>query len=167
MSGGALDYAYCQLEDPIKEIEDRIKKNGKTIQQLWDEKSEEEKKNAVEWGHDWEIPWNKKNIPDNVRAIAEEEAWENFNHNEISTKKERAEWQSIYDKTLKEMIDAHNSGIENIVYSPETIQALNKMLETIKRAKIYLKRIEWLFSGDDGEADYIARTKEDLEEAGL
>ena len=31
MSGGALDYVYYRLEDPIKEIEKRIRDNGKTL----------------------------------------------------------------------------------------------------------------------------------------
>ena len=166
MSGGALDYAYCRLEDPIKEIEDRIKKNGKTLQQIWDEKSEEEKKNAIEWGHDWELPWNEKNVPDSIRSLAEEEAWKKC---DIAnpTKKARIEWQKIYNETLKEMIESHNNGIERETYSLATIETLNKMLETIKRAKIYLERIEWLFSGDDGEEDLIERTKEDLKNEGL
>lgn len=178
MSGGALDYAYCRLEDPIKEIEDRIKKNGKTVQQIWDEKSEEEKKNAIEWGHDWELPWNEKNVPDSIRSLAEEEAWKKCDiakhdfaakvkYLSLPTKKARIEWQKIYNDTLKEMIENHNNGIERETYSPETIETLNKMLETIKRAKIYLERIEWLFSGDDGEEDLIERTKEDLKNEGL
>lgn len=167
MSGGALDYVCWRLDDPIKEIEKRIRDNGKTLKQIWDDKTEEEKKNAIEWGHDWEFPWTEKNVPDSVRSLAEEEAWKKCNQNEISTKKGRAEWHSIYIKALKEMIDCHNNGIERETYSPETIETMKKMLDTIKRAKIYLQRIEWLLSGDDGESDLIERTKEDLKEVGL
>ena len=65
------------------------------------------------------------------------------------------------------MIESHNNGIEHKTYSPETIETMKKMLDTIKRAKIYLQRIEWLLSGDDGESDLIERTKEDLKEVGL
>ena len=178
MSGGALDYAYSRLEDPIKEIEDRIKKNGKTLQQIWDEKSEEEKKNAIEWGHDWEIPWDEKNIPYVVRIVAEDEAWkkcsgvkreqrDGYASRSLPTKKARIEWQKIYNETLKQMIESHNSAVERATYSSETIETLNKMLETIKRAKIYLNRIDYLFSGDDGESDLIERTKEDLRKENL
>ncbi len=182
MSGGALDYAYCRLEDPIKEIEDHIKKNGKTVQQIWDDKTEEEKKNAVEEGHDWEIPWTEKNVPDSVRSIAQDEAWKKckekkytsylgeygeVKERDLPTKKARDEWRKIYNDTLKQMIESHNNGIEREIYSPKTIETMEKMLETIKRAKIYLERIEWLFSGDDGENDLIERTKEDLKKDGL
>lgn len=178
MSGGALDYVCFRLDDPIKEIEKRIRDNGKTLQQIWDEKSEEEKKNAVEWGHDWEIPWTEKNVPDSVRSLAEEEAWKKCNGVKVApgagvadrslpTKKTRDKWNKIYSDTLKTMIDCHNNGIERETYSPETIETMKKMLDTIKRAKIYLQRIEWLLSGDDGESDLIERTKEDLKEEGL
>ena len=178
MSGGALDYVCFRLDDPIIAIHDRINKNGKTLQQIWDEKSEEEKKSAIEWGHDWEIPWNEKNVPDNVRLIAEEEAWKKCNgvkvapgagvaDRSLTSKKARNEWNKIYNDTIKDMIDSHNNGIEREVYSPETIETLKKMLDTIIRAKVYLKRIEWLMSGDDGESDLIERTKADLKEEGL
>ena len=173
MSGGALDYAFCRLEDPIKEIEDRIKKNGKTVQQIWNEKTESEKEYSIECGHDWEIPWNEKNVPDSIRIVAEDEAWkkcssvkheqrDGYASQSLPTKKARIEWQKIYNETLKQMIESHNGAVERETYSSETIETLNKMLKTIKRAKIYLERIEWLFSGDDGEEDLIERTKEDL-----
>lgn len=178
MSGGALDYVYCRLEDPIKEIEDRIKKNGKTLQQIWDDKSEDEKQDAIECGHDWEIPWNKKNIPGNVRAIAEDEAWKKCKgvkreqhggciSRSLPTKKAREEWNAIYRETIEQLIEGHNSAIERETYSPKTIETMKKMLDSIKRAKIYLNRIEWLLSGDDGENDLIERTKEDLLKEGL
>jgi len=178
MSGGALDYVCFRLDDPIKEIENRICDNGKTLQQIWDDKTEEEKKNAIEWGHDWEIPWTEKNVPDNVRLIAEDEAWKKCKgvkvapgagvaDRSLTSKKARNEWNKIYNDTLKDLIDSHNNGIERKVYSPETIETMKKMLDTIKRSKIYLQRIEWLFSEDDGESDLIERTKEDLKEAGL
>lgn len=185
MSGGALDYVCWRLDDPIKEIEKRIRDNGKTLQQIWDDKTEEEKKNAVEWGHDWEIPWTEKNVPDSVRSLAQDEAWkkckgkkiekyydmwdgsENATIRSLPTKKARDEWWKIYNDTLKTMIDSHNNGIERETYSPETIETMKKMLDTIKRSKIYLQRIEWLLSGDDDESDLIERTKEDLKEVGL
>lgn len=178
MGGGALDYAYYRLEDPIKEIEDRIKKNGKTLQQIWDSKTEEEKKNAIECGHDWEIPWTEKNVPASVRIIAEDEAWKKcksvkvalaakFKYKTLPTKEAREDWQNTYSEILKQMIESHNNGIEHEVYSPETIETMKKMLDTIKRSKIYMQRIEWLFSGDDGERNLIERTKEDLKKAGL
>ena len=96
--------------------------------------------------HEWRDGWTSRSLP---------------------TKKARVEWQKIYNETLKQMIESHNNAVERAAYSSETIETLNKMLKTIKRAKIYLERIEWLFSGDDGEEDLIERTKEDLKNEGL
>lgn len=185
MSGGALNYASHRLDDPIKDIEQRIRVNGKTVQQIWDEKTDEEKESAREWGHDWEIPWTEKNVPDSVRSIAQDEAWkkckgkkieryydgwdgsENATIRSLPTKKARDEWWKIYSDTLKEMIESHNNGIEREIYSPEVITEMKKQLETIKRARIYLERIEWLLSEDDGQENYLERTKEDLKDAGI
>lgn len=178
MGGSALDYVYSRLEDPIKEIEDRLKKNGKTVQQIWDEKSEEEKQDAIEWGHDWEIPWTLEKHPSFVEQTAEDEAWENCPgvkeeksygciSRSLPTKYARLEWAKLRYASIKSQIEAHNNGIEREVYSPKTVAEIKKQLETIKRAKIYLERIEWLFSGDDGEDSFLERTKEDLKEAGL
>ena len=39
MSGGSLDYSPYHLEECIDKIEKSIKENGKSIQQIWNEKS--------------------------------------------------------------------------------------------------------------------------------
>ena len=178
MSGGTLEYHRYDLENCISEIEKRIFNNGKTLQQIWDDKSEEEKNNAKEWDHDWEIPWNEKNIPDVVRSIAEDKAWKKCKYvkheqrggctsRSLPTKKARENWNRIYNEAIKQLIEGHNNGIECEVYSAETVDTMRKMLDTIKRAKIYLNRIDYLFSGDDGESNFVERTKEDLKKDGL
>jgi len=178
MNGGTLEYHKYDLEDCISEIEKRIRNNGKTLQQIWDSKSEEEKNDAKEWGRDWEIPWTWKNIPSSVRVIAEDEAWKKCSSvvyechggcvsRSLPTKKAREEWDMIFNDAINSMIESHNNGIEREVYSAETIATMQKMLDTIKRAKIYLNRIDYLLSGDDGESDLVERTKEDLRKENL
>lgn len=178
MSGGALDYVYCRLDDAIKEIEKRVRENNKTLQQIWDEKSESEKESARECGYDWEIPWTIENHPNYVEQQAEDDAWEKCPgvkeekaygcvSRSLPTKKVREEWNRIRRESILSQIESHNNGVWNYAYSPETIETMKKMLDTIKRAKIYLQRIEWLLSGDDGESDLIECTKKDLKEVGL
>lgn len=41
------------------------------------------------------------------------------------------------------------------------------MVPIIKKAKIYLDRIDWLLAGDDGEDSFLKRIVEDLEKANL
>lgn len=46
----------------------------------------------------------------------------------------------------------------------EVLEELKKGLKIIKTAAIYAQRIDWLFSGDDGEDSFKRRLKEELEE---
>ena len=48
-------------------------------------------------------------------------------------------------------------------YPDEVIKEFNKGAEIIKMAQVYMQRIDWLLSGDDGEESFIKRLKEDLE----
>ena len=49
-------------------------------------------------------------------------------------------------------------------YSPKTIEEFQKGLKILKEADVYLRRIDYLLSGDDGEETFHERLKEDLEE---
>lgn len=47
-------------------------------------------------------------------------------------------------------------------YSDETIREFKEAIEIIKLAEVYIQRIDWLLSGDDGEESFHKRLKEDL-----
>jgi hypothetical protein len=47
-------------------------------------------------------------------------------------------------------------------YSPETVEEFRKGLDLVKRAQVYIQRIDWLVSGDDGEDTFHKRLAEDL-----
>lgn len=47
-------------------------------------------------------------------------------------------------------------------YKPETIKEFKKAVKVLRKAYVYAQRIDWLFSGDDGEEDFHERLKEDL-----
>ena len=49
-------------------------------------------------------------------------------------------------------------------YSPKTIEEFQKGLKLLKKADVYLRRIDYLLSGDDGEENFHERLKEELEE---
>ena len=48
-------------------------------------------------------------------------------------------------------------------YSDETFKEFETALSTLKKAEIYVQRIDWLLSGDDGEESFHKRLTEDLE----
>jgi len=47
-------------------------------------------------------------------------------------------------------------------YSDEIIEKFKEGLKHIELAHIYMQRLDWLLSGDDGEESFISRLEEDL-----
>jgi len=47
-------------------------------------------------------------------------------------------------------------------YSEETIDEFKNALTTLRLAHIYVQRIDWLVSGDDGEDNFHSRLKHDM-----
>jgi len=47
-------------------------------------------------------------------------------------------------------------------YSPEVIARLGDAVRVLRKAYIYAQRADWLFSGDDGEDQFLARLKAEL-----
>ena len=47
-------------------------------------------------------------------------------------------------------------------YTDETIKEFKQAIEYLKKAKIYLHRVDWFLSGDDGEESFHKRLKEEL-----
>ena len=47
-------------------------------------------------------------------------------------------------------------------FTDETIAEFKKALEMLRTASIYVQRIDWLVSGDDGEETFHERLKEEL-----
>jgi hypothetical protein len=56
----------------------------------------------------------------------------------------------------------HPELLLNTTYPSEVIEEFRKGYEHIKKAAIYIQRIDWLLSGDDGEETFLERIKEDL-----
>lgn len=62
------------------------------------------------------------------------------------------------DKTLNDWGETKGRG-----YSTEVIEEFKEGLHFLKLAEIYTNRIDWLYSGDDGEDCFLRRLKEDLD----
>ena len=71
--------------------------------------------------------------------------------------------------SLKEVLDNKRNYnkkwnfIEND-YTDETFEEFKTALEILGNAEIYVQRIDWLLSGDDGEETFHKRLAEDFEE---
>jgi len=47
-------------------------------------------------------------------------------------------------------------------YSDEIINEFKNGINAIRKAYVYIQRIDWLLSGDDGEESFLKRLKDDL-----
>lgn len=47
-------------------------------------------------------------------------------------------------------------------FGPDTIAEFKNAVDLLRKAEIYVQRIDWLLSGDDGEDNFHERLKEDL-----
>ncbi len=48
-------------------------------------------------------------------------------------------------------------------YPDEVIEEFKKAVDIIAKAQVYMHRIDWLLSCDDGDESFIERLKEDLD----
>ena len=48
-------------------------------------------------------------------------------------------------------------------YAPEVVAEFKKGIEIIAQAQIYMQRLDWMLSGDDGPETFLERLKEDLD----
>lgn len=169
MSGGTFDYIQYRLQDVVEEIKERISRNGKTVQQVWDEMSDMEQQDAPEWEKPWTFmshPWHVDSDADNY---ADKELGVDFKTRPFDSlsEDEKKKWNQIRKDYILRQIKEYNASVEGSDYSKTTVAQLQAMLETIQKAAIYIHRIDWLFAGDDGEDNFLERTKEDLEKEGL
>lgn len=85
------------------------------------------------------------------------------NGKEMSDKEleERYHWRELdwYEKYPEDRLYSD--------YSKEVIDEFIKGLEIIKKAQIYIQRIDWLLSGDDGEGNFLTKLKDDLDKIKL
>jgi hypothetical protein len=64
----------------------------------------------------------------------------------------------IADQLRDEIEAAENEGR----YSPAAMRAMRDGLRCIRKAHVYIHRIDWLVAGDDGDATFLNRLEDDL-----
>lgn len=167
MSGGTFDYSQYQIDYAVEKIEYQLKINRLTIKDNWDSLTEEQRRDVSDYERPWDALYHPYWVDDEASEKANKELglkdgdWEKLS--DVS----KAKWHEIKHNATKKIMDEHNNSFLGADYSDETIAKIKEMLPIIKRAKIYLDRIDWLFTGDDGEKSFIERTEEDLKNAGL
>jgi hypothetical protein len=52
-------------------------------------------------------------------------------------------------------------------YNEQVIEQFKKAAEAVRIAQVYIQRMDWLLSGDDGEESFLKRIDEDLKKLNL
>ena len=65
---------------------------------------------------------------------------------------------------IRQTADEVESLIHENEYPPEIMAKFKKGLKLLLKAEIYVQRIDWLVSGDDGEENFLIRLKDDLKQ---
>jgi hypothetical protein len=71
-------------------------------------------------------------------------------------------WDYIQEKMMHITVDIPMYVRRNPIDDPEVVCTLEEAVKAIRIAAIYVERVDWLFSGDDGEEDFLRRLAEDL-----
>ena len=163
MSGGTFDYNQYHLEDAIRTIEDRISDNGKTLKQIWEERGE----SMSDFAAGWFKPWTALDHPYYLDDNASDAAYDAINRPHgtpfsFLTQEEIDKWNEVRRKEFKRLLDEHNNSTDGPVYSEKTIAQFKKGVDAVRKALVYLNRIDYLLAGDDGEDSFHERLKEEL-----
>lgn len=68
------------------------------------------------------------------------------------------------DYSEKEYIRKQKHTIPNrYAYKDEVVEKMKEGLDIIRKAYVYAQRIDYLLSGDDGEASFLRRLQKDLD----
>lgn len=163
MSGGTLDYHPGCLEEAIETIEGRISDNGKTLKQIWEERGE----SMSDFAADWFKPWTVLNHPYYLDDNASDAAYDAIGYPHgtpfsFLTQSEIEEWNKVRRKEFERLLDEHNNSTDGPVYSKKTIAQFKKGVDAVRKALVYLNRIDYLLAGDDCEDSFHERLKEEL-----
>ena len=102
-------------------------------------------------GH-WDyIQYRFTDVAEDIKSLIDK-------NGKLKNKEELREWGG-YDPEYYEKYPDEKYHAE---YAPEVIAEFKKGAEIIAAAQIYMQRLDWLLSGDDGEESFLERLKEDL-----
>ena len=167
MSGGHFNYAQYQIEDIANEIENIVKTETSPRPLIVKEK------NLMAWA--WhgncgsrhpvlttsiEKEHHRYKVREDVREVTDITGNEKrrcfiaTDYNGIRYEVLERESEHYYDENGCEMF--YND------YTPQTLEEFRKAIHTLRQAAVYVQRIDWFLSGDDGEESFHKRLKEEL-----
>ena len=85
-----------------------------------------------------------------------------FNYDQYKIEYIADEVEQLIINNDSEELDEYGSQLGSH-FASETIDEFKKGLLLLRQARVYVQRIDWLVSGDDGEDSFHSRLKYDLE----
>ena len=166
MSGGAFDYKQYILDEIIEKIESVIKESemekppkvkhlGVACYRII---SKTCKASTGHYRNFIDINEAVRFYTDNGYIICEDKVKEGLRYVLLEDPKQDYGNIEIYEYIYEEYED----GNYYTEYSDETINEFKKGLDLIKKANVYINRIDYLISGDDGEESFHNRLSEDM-----
>ena len=161
MSGGHFDYAQYRIDDIIDSIQREIDDAKKPRPPLIT-KSGVSVKEKIEEGHYRYV---------NHHFVDFGDALHYYTHNdryEVLDRDDKVLW--VQDKNTKQVYEIkyftyeeYKDGNYYPEYSDETIKEFENAIDILNKASVYVHRIDWFLSGDDGEESFHLRLKEELD----
>ena len=166
MSGGAFDYKQYVLDEIIEKIESvieesemekppKVKRLGIACYRII---SETCKASTGYYRSFTDINEAIRFYADNGYIICEDKVNEGLRYVLLEDPKQDYGNIEIYEYIYEEYED----GNYYAEYSDKTINEFKKGLDLIKKANVYINRIDYLISGDDGEESFHNRLSEDM-----
>ena len=150
MSGGKFDYVQNRLDDPANEIEARILFNHKTRAEAHKMICEAEDQEDLTLYYtlysvrEYIDFWRKEPLSGRLPEV-----WDSDEHGfRIATN------QEILEHNAEHVFD----------FDDEEVEIFRRGAKAVKTAQVYLQRIDWFLSGDDGDESFKKRLAEELAE---
>ncbi len=101
-------------------------------------------------GH-WEyLQYRFTDVADDIRKLIDQNG------------KEKTQDELKYSYVSEEWLEKYPGDRFHYKYSDEMLEKFREGLKHIEIAQIYMQRLDWLLSGDDGDESFMSRLDEDL-----
>jgi hypothetical protein len=101
-------------------------------------------------GH-WEyLQYRFTDVADDIRKLIEQNG------------KEKTQDELKYSYVSEEWLEKYPDDRFHYKYSDEMLEKFKEGLKHIEIAQIYMQRLDWLLSGDDGDESFMSRLEDDL-----
>lgn len=162
MSGGYFDYVQYRIDDIVESIEQTIDDATKERPPLAT-KVGVSVKEIVEKGHYRYVNMRFDSFEEAIRYYSN-----NTSYKVIKQDEKTLIVEDIFSGNLYEVkhytYEEYADGKYYPDYTEETINEFRKGVEILKKAQIYVQRIDWFLSGDDGEESFHRRLNKELEQ---